>query len=58
MQKEKAHHIFGVHFNLKLKNFSAEIESTAKINLDGENGLCGSFDFEVIKDGLEIFVHE
>lgn len=41
---------------LKLKNFLAEIESAAKVNLDGENGLCGSFDFEVIKDGLEIFV--
>ena len=41
---------------LKLKNFDVAIKSKAKINLDGEQGLKGSFNFKALDKGVSIFV--
>ena len=41
---------------LKLNKFNVEIDSKTTINLDGEKGFKGSFNFEVLKQHLEIFV--
>lgn len=41
---------------LKLKNFDVSIKSKAKINLDGEQGLKGSFSFKSLDKGVKIFV--
>jgi len=41
---------------LKLNKFSVEFEEDVAINLDGEKGFKGSFDLEVLKQHVEIFV--
>lgn len=41
---------------LKLNKFSLEFEEDAVINIDGEKGLNGSFNLEVLKQHVEIFV--
>lgn len=41
---------------LKLNKFSVNFEENVVINIDGERGLEGSFDFEVLKQHIEIFV--
>lgn len=43
---------------LKLNNFSVGLEDNIAINLDGEKGLSGSFDFKVLKQHVNIFVKE
>lgn len=41
---------------LKMEKFHVEVPNSTTINLDGEKGLKGSFDFEVLKQHVEIFV--
>ncbi|MBE5746129.1 MAG: diacylglycerol kinase family lipid kinase [Clostridiales bacterium] len=41
---------------LKLKDFKVQLKSKAKINLDGEQGFKGTFDFKSIKKGVSIFI--
>lgn len=41
---------------LKLDKFSVHFEENVVINIDGERGLEGSFDFEVLKQHIQIFV--
>jgi len=55
--------LFGVSYKntkhttyLKLKDFEIQVKSKAKINLDGEQGLKGSFKFKSINKGVKILV--
>lgn len=55
--------LFGVKYKntkyityLKLKDFEVSIKSKAKINLDGEQGFKGSFNFKSIEKGAKILV--
>ncbi len=41
---------------LKLNNFSVGLDDNIGINLDGEKGLSGSFNFKVLKQHVNIFV--
>ena len=41
---------------LKLNKFSITLPDDIVVNLDGENGGTGKFDFEVLKQHIEIFV--
>jgi diacylglycerol kinase (ATP) len=41
---------------LKLNKFKMTLPEDAQINLDGEAGFKGSFDFEVLKQHIDIFV--
>ncbi len=41
---------------LKLNKFSMTLPDAVQINLDGEAGVKGSFDFEVLKQHIDIFV--
>ena len=41
---------------LKLNNFSVKLADNIAINLDGEKGQSGSFDFKVLKQHVNIFV--
>lgn len=41
---------------LKLNKFHVDVSKNIAINLDGEKGLEGSFDFEVLKEHIKIFV--
>ena len=41
---------------LKLKSFDIETDDNTTINIDGEKGESGSFHFEVIKEGVKIFI--
>lgn len=41
---------------LKLNKFTLEINEDIPINIDGEKGLNGSFDFEVLKQHIDIYV--
>lgn len=58
--------LFGMHtlkhnkkcIILKLKKFHVSVPKNTTINLDGEAGLKGDFDFEVLPKHVEIFVKE
>ncbi len=41
---------------LKLNKFHVDVSKSTTINLDGEKGLKGSFDFEVLPQHVQIFV--
>ena len=41
---------------LKLDKFSITLQDDIVVNLDGENGGTGKFDFEVLKQHVDIFV--
>lgn len=41
---------------LKLNKFSINFDENITINIDGEKGLNGSFDFEVLKQHIDIFI--
>ena len=41
---------------LKLSECSIEMDENISVNVDGEKGLCGSFNLKVLKQHMEIFV--
>ena len=43
---------------LKLNKFKMDLPDSTQVNLDGEAGLKGSFEFEVLKEHVDIFVKQ